>query len=90
MMPQFARDLRRLAKLKGDDIAKLHAVVDSLQHHRPLPKSHRPHALSGRWAGYLECHVGGAKDWLLVYVITPGNPGKLSLIRSGTHDEIFK
>jgi mRNA interferase YafQ len=90
MMPQFARDLRRLAKLKGDDIAKLHAVVDSLQHHRPLPKSHRPHALTGRWAGYLECHVGGAKDWLLVYVITPGNPGKLSLIRSGKHDEIFK
>jgi hypothetical protein len=46
--------------------------------------SHRPHTLSVRWAGYLECHVGGAKDWLWVYIIfpgNPGNPGKLILFR---------
>jgi mRNA-degrading endonuclease YafQ of YafQ-DinJ toxin-antitoxin module len=36
--PQFDRDLRRLTKLTGDRIEKLHAVIDALQHHRPLPK----------------------------------------------------
>jgi mRNA interferase YafQ len=89
MTPQFVRDLKRLAKQKGDSIELLHAAVQWLQNHVPLPANHRPHALGGRWAGYLECHVGGKRDWIMVYVIVPGKPGKLILFRSGKHEDIF-
>jgi mRNA interferase YafQ len=65
---------------------KLHAVIGWLQTHQPLPRSHKDHALKGRWKDFRECHVGGEGDWLLVYV---RDAGKLKLFRTGKHDEIF-
>jgi mRNA interferase YafQ len=88
--PEFDRDLKRQAKRKGSRIRKLGVVIHSLRNHIPLPGSHRDHSLKGRWAGYQECHVGGEGDWLLVYIIVPGDPGKLILFRTGKHEEIFR
>ncbi len=82
---QFERDLKRQAK-RGKDLEKLHDVIVSLQKHRPLPRSHRDHALKGDWDGFRECHVGGEGDWLLVYV---RQAGKLILFRTGKHEDIF-
>ncbi|MFI5456693.1 MAG: type II toxin-antitoxin system YafQ family toxin [Isosphaerales bacterium] len=84
---EFDRDVKRQAKKRGDRIGKLHAVIDLLRNRTPLPRSHRDHALKGEWKGFQECHVGGEGDWLLVYIRTPG---KLTLFRTGEHEEIFK
>jgi mRNA interferase YafQ len=83
--PQFERDARRQEK-RGKPMEKLRAVVDALQTHRPLPPSHKDHALKGDWKGYRECHVGGEGDWLLVYI---RGAGRLKLFRTGKHEEIF-
>jgi mRNA interferase YafQ len=85
--PAFERDLKRQEKKKGDRIEKLHAVIRSLRNHVPLPRSHKDHALKGKWRGYQECHVGGEDDWLLVYTI---GGGSLILVRTGKHEEIFQ
>ena len=67
---QFDRDLIRQEK-RGQRLEKLHAVIDSLRTHQPLPPSHKDHALKGQWKGFRECHVGGEGDWLLVYIRVP-------------------
>ncbi|MCC6068799.1 type II toxin-antitoxin system YafQ family toxin [Ferrovum sp. PN-J185] len=54
----------------------------------PLPPEWLDHPLTGDWAGYRECHIGG--DFLLIYTI--GDLVKNSLIvfvRSGTHSDLF-
>jgi mRNA interferase YafQ len=43
--------------------------------------------LIGNYAGYRECHVAGAGDWLLIYKI---KDRILSLARTGTHSELFE
>ena len=48
---EFKRDWKRQAK-RGKDMAKATAVIEALQHHRPLEARHRDHALSGPWKGY--------------------------------------
>jgi mRNA interferase YafQ len=83
---QYNRDAKRLEK-RGKRMEKLQTVVDALQTHRPLPRSHKDHALKGDWDGFRECHVGGEGDWLLVYV---RHAGKLILFRTGKHEEIFR
>jgi mRNA interferase YafQ len=83
--PQFDRDAKRLEK-RHKPMEKLQAVIDSLRNHRPLPRSHKDHALKGDWKGFRECHVGGEGDWLLVYI---RDAGKLILFRTGKHEEIF-
>jgi mRNA interferase YafQ len=83
--PQYDRDLKRQEK-RGESMEKLHAVVDALRTHQPLPRSYRDHALKGDWDGFRECHVGGEGDWLLVYV---RHAGRLILFRTGKHEEIF-
>lgn len=50
-----------------------------------LPVGYRDHELTGDWADYRECHVGG--DFLLIYHL----PTKDSVVfvRAGTHSELF-
>lgn len=61
-------------------------IVAKLSMGEPLPPKNRDHALSGRWEGHRECHI--LPDWLLVYRIED-NVLVLTLVRSGTHSDIF-
>ena len=80
---QFKKDLRRVSK-RGKDLHQLWTVVDKLQAKQPLDPTHRPHRLSGRWARFLECHIG--PDWLLIW----NQQGDvLTLVRTGTHTDLF-
>ena len=47
--------------------------------------SYRDHALSGKWAGYRECHI--KPDLLLIY--RKVNTDTLRLARLGSHSELF-
>jgi mRNA interferase YafQ len=79
----FERDLRRLEK-QHKDLDKLEEVVNAIQAQRPLPARCRPHALRGNWSGHWDCHV--EPDWLLLYRVTET---RLTLVRTGTHSELF-
>jgi mRNA interferase YafQ len=79
----FKRDLKRIDK-RGYDLTKLAMAISLLRADRPLPVSFRPHALKGRWRGYLECHIG--PDWLLIYQT---DATRVVLVRTGTHSDLF-
>ncbi|WP_367115912.1 type II toxin-antitoxin system YafQ family toxin [Pseudomonas izuensis] len=44
------------------------------------------HALTGDWAGFRECHIGG--DFLLIYEHTRFD--LLTFVDLGSHSELFK
>jgi mRNA interferase YafQ len=80
---QFGRDLKRMVK-RGKSPKKLGSVIQNLQSGEALEKKHRPHALSGIWSRYMECHI--EPDWLLIYQLTRT---ELRLVRTGSHSDLF-
>jgi mRNA interferase YafQ len=63
-------------------------VVKALMNDRPLDPKHRDHKLTGDYAGVRECHI--EPDWLLIYDKSGSvHAGDLTLIRTGTHSELF-
>jgi len=74
-------------KKRGLDISLLDDVVDKLRQGKQLDEKHHDHELSGKFAGFRECHV--KPDWLLVYLIE-NNILTLTLVDTGTHSDIFK
>lgn len=83
---QFKKDLKHMAK-RGANIELITKVIKQLELNGQVESKHSPHILSGKWAGYWECHI--TSDWLLIYDLS--NTVKLvRLIRTGTHSEILK
>ena len=80
---QFERDLK-LARKRGWKLQKLWAVIQILSSGERLDPRFRPHRLSGRWRGFMECHV--EPDWLLVWM---SDDDGLVLVRTGTHADLF-
>ncbi len=55
----------------------------------PLGQEWLDHALSGKWAGYRECHIGG--DFLLIYRVDDSRKHDIVFfVRAGTHSELFE
>jgi mRNA interferase YafQ len=79
----FARDLKKVKK-RSKSLDKLYAIVEKLSNDIDLEARHRPHKLSGNYAGKLECHI--EPDWLLVYGVTDE---LVILYRTGTHADLF-
>lgn len=75
----------KLARKRGKDTQKLHAIVDLLARDLPLPERCRPHKLSGQYSGMWECHI--ESDWLLIYEMAEN---ELQLFRLGTHSDLFE
>ena len=85
---QFKTDKKRIKRSGRYDWEKMRAVVKELMNDRPLDEKHCDHKLSGEYEGARECHV--EPDWLLVYDKSGDiKAGKLSLIRTGSHSELF-
>ncbi len=76
----------KLAIKKGCDIKILENVISLLQNNQSLPEKYKEHSLSGKYAGYRECHL--APDWLLIYKIDK-KILILTLIRMGSHSDLF-
>lgn len=79
----YRRDVKRATR-RGYDLAKLDAILKTLQAGGALPPSSRAHALKGDWKGYWECHI--QPDWLLIYKATAD---EVRLARTGTHADLF-
>ncbi len=80
---QFKRD-RKLAKKRGKDLSKLHAVMDLLIDEQRLDPRYRLHPLRGKYQGHWECHL--EPDWLLVWYTTETS---IVFVRTGTHADLF-
>lgn len=82
---QFKKDYK-LARKRHLDISLLDDVIRALSRGEKLPERNKDHSLSGNWAGHRECHI--LPDWLLVYRIDD-NVLVLTLVRNGTHNDVF-
>jgi mRNA interferase YafQ len=82
---QFKKDLKKLAKSGKYTISELTEIIKTLAEDKSLPESAKDHPLSGKWNDHRDCHI--RPDWILIYKL---DPGRLILVRSGSHSELFK
>jgi mRNA interferase YafQ len=80
----FRKDYKRLQRSPRHDLDELKAVVAMLAQGAALPERLRDHALGGNWQGCRDCHL--RPDWLLIYWLSPDT---LTLLRTGSHSDIF-
>lgn len=85
---QFKTDKKRIKRSGRFDWETMRAIVKELMNDRALDQKHGDHKLSGEYEGVRECHV--EPDWLLIYDKSGDlKTGKLTLIRTGSHSELF-
>ena len=83
---RFKKDLKQ-AKKQGKDIEKLFDIIERIAKDETLDERYRDHSLDGNYKGTRECHID--PDFLLIYekieefLI-------LSLVRTGSHSDLFK
>jgi len=82
---RFKSDLKKLARSGRHDADELFAVIEILACGKPLPEKFKDHPLFGECLGHRDCHI--RPDWLLIYRL---EPGRLILVRSGSHSELYK
>jgi mRNA interferase YafQ len=85
---QFKSDFKKMLRVPRyrDFTSSLQTVVDSLILGEPLAAKVHDHPLQGSWIGCRECHL--QPDLLLVYLIE--SEDKVTLMRLGTHSELFR
>lgn len=83
---RFKKDLKQ-AKKQGKDIEKLFNIVEKIAKDETLDERYRDHSLSGKYEGTRECHI--EPDFLLIYEKTE-EVLVLSLVRNGSHSDLFK
>ena len=82
---QFKKDLKKVASSGRYQASELLEIVTKLEKDERLAERNRDHALTGEWRHHRECHI--RPDWLLIYKITPE---LLTLVRTGSHSELFE
>ena len=82
---QFKKDLKRY-KHRKKELEELRLILAQLELSGSVSASYRPHKLSGKYADCMECHV--MNDFLLIWIDTESSV--ISLVRLGTHSELFR
>lgn len=82
---QYKKDLK-LALRRNLPEEKLNEVIKMLAMDEVLPESNLDHPLKGQYKGCRECHI--QPDWLLIYS-KQDEVNLLSLVRTGTHSDLF-
>ena len=80
---RFKKDIKKCRK-RGKDMEKIKEVINILAIEKKLPFRCFDHFLTGDYNHCRECHI--EPDWLLIYRVADGC---LSLIRTGTHSDLF-
>lgn len=81
---QFRKDLKKVKHSGRHKVEDLLEVVRRLASDDALEPRHHAHHLSGEWAHHSECHI--RPDWLLIFKL---EPGRLILVRTGSHSDLF-
>ena len=80
----FKKDYKKILK-QGKDESKFETLIAKLINNETLEEKYRDHKLSGQFKNCRECHI--EPDWLLIYRITET---EITLIRTGSHSELFR
>jgi mRNA interferase YafQ len=88
---KFKRDYRRETKGRSREYVhtldtELAAVAGILAADATLETRYLDHLLSGKWSDHRECHI--RPDLLLIYF--KPDQDTLSLVRLGSHSELFR
>lgn len=83
---RFKRDFKVAVK-RGLSTEAIREIIKLLASGKKLPDKYRDHTLSGDWSGFRECHI--APNWLLIYHIDE-EVLTLTLVRTGSHSDLFK
>lgn len=81
---QYKKDAKRFRN-KPKKMQKVAEILQLLRDEKPIPPIHRPHLLTGDYAGCMECHVEG--DFLLIWIDERENT--IGVLRLGSHSELF-
>lgn len=82
---QYKKDLK-LALKRNLPEEKLNEVIKMLARDVQLPEANLDHPLKGKYKGCRKCHI--QPDWLLIYS-KEDRLNLLSLVRTGTHSDLF-
>lgn len=82
---KFKKDLKRYQR-NAEKIAALKKVLHQLQEAGKVDISYKPHQLTGEYTGCMECHI--QNDFLLIWIDVEEHT--ISLVRLGTHSELFR
>lgn len=82
---KYKKDYKRIQNNPSKK-AKLFKILQHLQNEEPIPEEHKPHLLTGNYAGYMECHI--ENDFLLIWF--DPDTDQIDLVRLGSHSELFK
>ena len=82
--PQYKKDYKRFRN-NPKKLTKLFEILELLRQEKPIPEENLPHPLTGNYAGHMECHIDS--DFLLIWF--DPNSDTISLVRLGSHSEIF-
>ena len=82
---RFRKDYK-LALSRGYKEALIKKVIALLINRSSLPPKYKAHKLSGEYKNCWECHI--EPDWLLIWQVDE-NDEILTLIRTGTHSDLF-
>lgn len=82
----FKKDYKQAIK-RGLDESLLEDVLILLRKCGKLPAKYKAHVLKGNYKGYWECHI--QPDWLLIWEHNE-QIKLITLIRTGTHSDLFK
>jgi len=80
----FIKDSSKI-RFSNEYYSKFIIFIGKLLSNEELPKEAKDHALKGNWKGYREFHISG--DLILIYFTTET---ELTLVRIGTHSQLFK
>lgn len=81
---RFKRDYKREKRTYAQLDHLLEPVISKLANDEPLPASCFDHSLNADWKGFRDCHI--RPDLVLIY---QKQAGVLSLVRLGSHSELF-
>ena len=81
---QYKKDAKRFRN-QPKKMEKVAKILQMLRDEVPIPEIHRPHLLTGNYAGCMECHIEG--DFLLVWIDEEENV--IGVLRLGSHSEIY-
>lgn len=83
---RFKKDLKLLKK-QGKDIDKLFEVIEKIASDEILDEKYKDHSLLGNYKNTRECHI--EPDLLLIYEKIE-DILVLTLVRTGSHSDLFK
>ena len=81
---RYKKDLKRYQN-NPSKIAALKDVLKHLKKSGIVPSKYKPHALSGNYKGFMECHI--EDNFLLIWIDEATDT--IKLVRLGTHHELF-